>query len=191
MKRIWILPLLAALSCKSTSSKDEVKEGEHVTIAAEDLEPLNNFILETRRLIVADFVAIDCSIQYFEEKMGLTRDFRFVERTRTVAKDGSVVVALKNTSLDQETNIDPALLPRVYFSNGLEVRAYREIRIVFRRKVTRQQPVFISIDARGAGGLAKMWVSGRLEYEQQRIIVNSRLLWDDQFDRYRHHGTVG
>lgn len=193
MNRVALLLLASTCvcACKSTPKDEDAEKVDQVTIAADDLEPLNNFILETRRVIAADFVKIECSIQYFQDKIGFTRDFRFVERTQVAEKDGSMTIVMKNVNSEQDTNIDPALLPRVYFSNGLEVRAYREIRIVFRRKVTKTRPVFLEIDARGGAGLAKMWVSGRLEYEQQRIVVNSQLLYDEKFERYRHGASVG
>jgi len=190
MSRLQLVPLLLlALACKSTREKDE--NLDHVTISGDDLEPLHTFVLETKRLIVADFVRIECSVQYFQERMGFTRDFRYVERTQRAEPDGTVVISLRNVHRDQETNIDPMLLPRVYFGNGLEVRAYREIRVIFRRNVTRQRPVFLEIDARSAGGLARMWVSGRPEMEQQGIKIVTQLLYDAQFDRYRHSASVG
>lgn len=190
MSRFRLLPLLLlALACKSTRENEETVD--QVTISGDDLEPLNTFVLETKRLVVADFVRIECSAQYFQERMGFTRDFRYVERTQRVDPDGTVLIGLKNVLRDQETNIDPMLLPRVYFGNGLEIRAYREIRVVFRRKVTRQRPVFLEIDARSAGNLARMWVSGRPEMEQQGIKVVTQLLYDKQFDRYRHSASIG
>ncbi|MGQ0612304.1 MAG: hypothetical protein ACT4PV_00940 [Planctomycetaceae bacterium] len=186
------LLLLVLVACESAPRKEpEPVPGESITISNDDLEPLHTFMLETRRLIVGDFVRIRLSRQYFQERMGLTRDFRYVEKKSWSEEDGSTVVSLKNIATDQATNIDPDLLPRIYFGSGLEVRAYREIRIIFVNKVTRAVPIFIDMEARAADGNARMWVGGRLEYEQARIVIRTQLTWDEKFERYRHTPGIG
>ncbi len=189
-----LLPLLVllAVACESAPRKEpDPAKGEAITISNDDLEPLNTFMLETRRLVVGDFVRIRLSRQYFQERMGLTRDFRYVEKKSWTEEDGTIVVSLKSIATDQATNIDPDLLPRIYFGSGLEIRAYREIRIIFVNRVTREVPIFIDMEARAADGNARMWVGGRLEYEQPRIVIRTQLTWDEKFERYRHTPGIG
>ena len=186
------LPLLLALACESAPRRDaEPASAEEIRISNDDLEPLQTFLLETRRLLVGDFVRVRCSRQFFQERMGLTRDFRYVERRNWTTEDGVVVVSLKNVEPEQGTNFDPDLLPRITFGNGLELRAFREIRIQFVSRVTREVPIFLDVEARGVSESARMWVGGRLEYEQPRIVIRTQLTWDEKFERYRHTPGIG
>lgn len=193
---LLLLPLVFSVGCETTSEKTEDSESEpisdedEVVIPADDLEPMARFLFETRRVIAAEVVRIEITSQYFEGKMGLTRDLRYVERKRGRLKDGTRVIQLTNKNTEQETNIDPDLLPRVFFGDGLEVRAYKAIRIYLRDSRTKEHPLFFVLDARSGNGYAKMWVTGRLEKEQPRIRIRSELLWDENRERYVHKANI-
>jgi hypothetical protein len=100
------------------------------------------------------------------------------------------VVVLKSVH-GQETNINPDTLPRVYFgSNGLQIRAYREIRIYMKQPKDRDKPLFLRVDARSEVGEATLWVSGRRQMEKPRILIESALLWSEEKERYIHKSAV-
>jgi len=192
MRRLPLLLLSLTLACETT--EDRVNKDDpnaEITIKPDEIEPMANFVLETQRLLVADGVKIECSSQFFEQQMGYTRDPNLVLRTPVeVLPDGSRVVVLKSVH-GQETNIDPDTLPRVYFGNsGLEIRAYKEIRIYLKKARDRKRPLFISIDARSDPGEAKLWVSRRLQQEKPRIVIKSELLWSEEKERYVHKSAV-
>lgn len=181
--KLWLpLFLFTVIGCETTPDGEPIPD-DQIFLSESDLEPLNQFILGTRRLIVADYVRVDMSVHYFEAHLGLTRDFRYVERQRAESKDGARVIILKNKNTDQITNIDPALLPRVTFDEGLEVRAYNELRIYLRRTKTKDKPVFLTVTARSAGD-SKMWVYNRLEVERPRISLNASLNWNEAKEKY-------
>jgi hypothetical protein len=187
---LLLLPL--ALACETTEdrvNKDD-PNGE-VTIKPDEMEPMANFVLETRRLLVAENVKIECSAQFFEQQMGYTRDPAYVERSKVeILPDGSRMVKLKAVH-GQETNIDPDILPRVYFGNsGLEIRAYKEIRIYLKAPKDKDRPLFLSVDARNKYGDAQLYVSGRLQQEKPRIMIKSELLWSEEKERYVHKSAV-
>ena len=188
MRRLALLLLPLALACEST--KDRVNKDDpnsDITIRPDELEPMVNFVLETNRLLVADFVKIQCSAQFFEQQMGYTRDPELVLRTPVeVMPDGTKVVILKSVH-GQETNIDPDTLPRVYFgSSGLQIRAYREIRIYMKQARDRDRPLFLTVQGKSDHQDAKLWVSGRLQIEKPTILVESALLWSKDKEEYVH-----
>ena len=192
MRRLPLLLLSLTLACETTEDRVNKDDPDsEVTIKPDEIEPMANFVLETRRLLVADGVKIECSSQFFEQQMGYTRDPNLVLRTPVeVLPDGSRVVVLKSVH-GQETNIDPDTLPRVYFgTSGLEIRAYKEIRIYLKKPRDRDRPLFISIDGRSDPGEAKLWVSGRLQQEKPRIVIKSELLWSEERERYVHKSAV-
>ena len=85
MKSCLTLLLLVALpGCKTTepaTEKDaepQLDPKDFVQVSADDMLPLRRFVLETKRLIVAEMIRVDMSEQFFQEKMGVTRDVRFV-----------------------------------------------------------------------------------------------------------------
>lgn len=191
MRRFALL-LSLVLACETTEdrvNKDD-PSGE-ITIKPDEMEPMANFVLETQRLLFADAVRIECSSQFFEQQMGYTRDPDLVLRTPVqVLPDGSRVVVLKSIH-GQETNVDPDRLPRVYFgSSGLEIRAYREIHICLKKPKDRDRPLFLTVDARSNPGEAMLWVSGRLQQEKPRIVIESALLWSKEKERYVHKSAV-
>ncbi len=114
--RLHVFACLAFVACESTPDKDDpLGDGEQVTISADELVPVSRFFLETNRLLAAEFIRVELTPQFFEEKMGFTRDPRFVERKQWRDKDGNRIIQIRNINRAQKTNIDPKLLPRVYF----------------------------------------------------------------------------
>ena len=186
----FVVAALACGSCKTTDPTARAGDDEDaIHVPDDDLTPMRRFVLDTRRLIVADLILINMSSQYFEAKMGLTRTYNYVDKKERKSKDGARVIILKNIS-DQATNIDPDLLPRVTFGQGLECRAYNELRIYLRRSVDKDNPLYIRIKAYTPDGDSKMWVTGRLEYEQPEINLRSELVWNDVRDRYVHSASL-
>jgi hypothetical protein len=192
MRNCLILLLIPFfVGCETTSKKDEpIPEDEAITIPAEDLEPIATFVFDTRRVIAADYIRIELTSQFFESKMGTTRDLRYVERKSAVMKDGTRVILLRNRNKDQLTNIDADLLPRVYFDQGLELRAYSDIIIKLKSARTKNNPLYIDVRARSTGGDTKMWVGGRLEKQQPDLHIRSQLLWNDDRERYVHKPII-
>lgn len=192
MRRLPLLLLSLILACETT--EDRVNKDDpagEVTIKPDEIEPMANFVLETRRLLVAENVKIECSSQFFEQQMGYTRDPAYVQRSKVeIQADGSRLVRLQAVH-GQETNVDPDILPRVYFGNsGLEIRAYKEIHIYLRPPKDRDRPLFLSVDARNKYGDAQLYVSGRLQQEKPRIVIKSELLWSEEKERYIHKSAV-
>ena len=194
MHRLAILFPLILLACDPINQRldEDDPEGE-VTIKADELEPMINFILGTRRIVAAEFVRLELSRQFFEEQMGFTRDPEYVSRSPVqIQKDGSRLIVLKNVNTEQQTNLDPDKLPRVYFgSHGLEVRAFREIRIYLRNPKRKERPLFLNLTAKNFEGDAKMWVSGRLQHKKRVITLNSALIWSEQKEEYVHRQSIG
>ncbi|MFI5404086.1 MAG: hypothetical protein ACHQ1G_14190 [Planctomycetota bacterium] len=192
MRRLALFFVCLTLACETTQDRVNKDDPEaDITIKPDEIEPMANFVLETQRLLVADFVKIQCSSQFFEQQMGYTRDPELVLRTPVeILPDGSRVVTLKSIH-GQETNINPDTLPRVYFgSNGLQIRAYREIRIYMKQPKDREKPLFLRVDARSEVGEVKLWVSGRLQQEKPRILIESALFWSEEKERYIHKSAV-
>jgi hypothetical protein len=192
--RFFLLSLLFlwATACETTPDPDDpLEEGEEVTIPADDLEPMTRFVLSNRRLMVAEYVRIEVTPQFFEQRMGFTRDPRYVERTSWRDDEGRRIVQIKNANSVQKTNIDPDMLPRVYFGNGLELRAYKVIRIIFVNPKNRQRPLYIHVEGKNATGDAKVWVSGRLQHKGPTVKIQSELLWSEKRERYVMKSHVG
>jgi hypothetical protein len=199
MKRL--IPLLLLLACTSTPEKPEGEKPEtpsgtagpkpdEITIPPDDLEPMNEFIFNTRRIVAAEFIRVETTAQYFEEKIAFTRDFRFVKRESSVLADGTRVVRLINENTDQLTNIDPELLPRVFFGQGLELRAFREIRLHLKPSRSRERPLYVEVQCRSSADNVRLWVNGRLEKEQPKLIIFSELLWSEDRERYIHRAAA-
>jgi hypothetical protein len=192
MRRTWLPVLFLVSACETTpEAADEPGsvEAAEITIPADDLEPMNRFLLETRRLLFADFVRVEVTPQYFEERMGFTRDVRFVSRKQWT--EGTTrIIEFRNDS-PQETNVDPDLLPRIKFGDGLEVRAFRVLRVYLRPPEGKERPLALRIEAKGEPGDAKLWTGGRLEHEQPKITIRSELIWSEERQRYSHRASVG
>lgn len=194
MRRPWLpLPLLILVSaCKTTPTESDEPgsvEAAEVTIPADDLEPMNRFLLETKRILFADFVRVEMTPQYFEERMGFTRDVRYVSRKQWT-EGATRVIELRNES-PQETNIDPDLLPRINFGEGLEIRAHRMIRVYLRPPEGKERPLYIKIEARSDPGNATLWTGGREEHAQPKVTIRSELIWSEPRQRYSHRASVG
>lgn len=191
----FLFPLLfvAAGACETVPDPDDpLEEGESVTISADELRPVASFVLETNRLLVAEFIRVEMTPQFFEEKMGFTRDPRYVDRRQWRDKQGNRIIELRNANREQKTNIDPSLLPRVYFGgSGLELRAYDTIRIVMTNPKTRGRPLFICIKAKNSLGDAKLWVSGRLQQERPSLSIRLDLIWSEDKERYISKSHIG
>ena len=193
MKRICLILLLIPLivGCETTSKKDEpIPEDESITIPAEDLEPIATFVFDTRRVIAAEFIRLELTSQFFESKMGTTRDLRYVERKTHVKDDGTRVILLRNRNTEQATNMDSDLLPRVYFDQGLELRAYGYIIIYLKSARTKNNPLYLDVLARTPGGDTMMWVGGRQEKQQPELHIRSQLLWNEDRERYVHKPII-
>ena len=190
--RLLLIPILLS-ACETTPKIDDpIAEGDEVHIPADDIEPLATFFLQTRRILVAEFVRVEMTPQFFEDKMGTTRDPRFVERKQWRDKDGNRIIEIRNVNTAQRTNIDPDLLPRLYFGTGFETRAYNTIRIILKNPKSRERPLYCHIVAKSAGvNDAKLWVGGRLQQQRPTITLHSELLWDEGFEHYRHRSHIG
>jgi len=194
MRPIILCPLLLLLACETTPKRPAPTEpGEAVTISADELEPVRRFALETRRVLAAEFVRIEASQQFFEQQMGYTRDPRYVARSPVrILRDGTRVIVLKRIEGAQVTNIDPDLLPRVYFGgSGLEIRAFREIRIYLSRAKSKERPLFLRVEAKSVRGPSRLWVGGRLQEEKPDIRIRSVLIWSPDKERYVHRSSIG
>ena len=191
MKPALLLALVLAGCSAGHGIHKPIKEGEEVTISADELEPIGTFFLETRRVLAAEFIRIEMTPQFFEEKMGFTRDMRYVERRNHTLKDGTRVIELINANTGQVTNIDPDLLPRIYFGTGFEARAYNRMVIFLRSPKSRERPLFIEVKGKNSSGDAQLWVSGRLQHERPTLTIRSELLWSEDKERYKHRSSIG
>jgi len=199
MSRIALLPLLAlllplAVACETTKSSTRAEQNENgeVTVTPDELEPVRTFLLETRRVLMADFVRIRCTPQYFEQQMGMVRDQQSVARSMARLEDGTRVITLSNKLLGQRTNFDKNRLPRVYFGqSGLEIIATRQIRVYFVRPDSTDRPLFIDITGKSGGADAQLWSSGRLQIQKPTIHIRSALIWSEAFSTYKHKSSVG
>jgi hypothetical protein len=194
MHRLSILLPLLLVACSSVDQRiDKDNPDAEVTIKPDELEPMANFILGTRRIVAAEFVRLELSRQFFEEQMGFTRDPECVSRSPVkILKDGSRLIVLKRTNTEQQANLNPDKLPRVYFgSNGLEIRAFREIRIYLRNPKKKERPLFLNLAAKNSVGDARMWVSGRLQHEKPVITLSSALIWSEEREKYVHRQSIG
>jgi hypothetical protein len=194
-----LLPLLL-LGCKSTKALDarQPSADEEVHITADELEPIGRFVLQTRRVLVAEFVLIEMSQQFFAAQMGFTRDQQAVVRKTTRLEKpvgrfpaGTTRIELTNVS-DQGLNINPDFLPRVYFgSSGLEVRAYRKLVIYLVPAKDKKRPLFVDVLGKMSTGNARLWTGGRLTDEKPEIHVRAELLWSEDKEEYKHVASVG
>ena len=214
-RALFLLALLV-LGCQSTPKRKEptdsldkdnaqaeaAADDETVTIRPDELEPVRRFLLETRRVVAAEFVRVDMTQQFFESQLGYTRDLRYVSRKMWRLKDGSRVIELKNSLIDQfrrdperkedPSNFDPDLLPRVYFgSAGLEVRAFHTLRIYIRNSVNKDRPIFLDIRAKNSTGDVVMWVTGRKQHEKPSLHLRSELIYSDDKEEYLHRSSIG
>ncbi len=193
-----LLPLLL-LGCASTNALDARQPsapGEEVHITADELEPMAMFVLETKRLLVAEFIRVEVSQQFFEGQMGLTRDLRAVSR-KEVRYDrpvgtfpaGTRRIELTNIG-EQSANINPDYLPRAYFGSGLEVRAYRKLVIYLVPVRDKERPLFIDVKGKMSSGDARLWTGGRLTNEKPEIQIHAELVWHTEKEEYKHVAAV-
>ena len=189
-----LVPMLALLlaGCETTpeEGEDGLVDGETVHIPAGDIEPVAEFVQRTKRLLIGEYVLVELSAQFYEGQLGMSRDQQYVKRTNKTHDDGTIEITLKRIETDQQTNFDPDRLPRIYFGKGLEARAYNEIRIKIKRRVVKERPIFLKIQAVGPDKDSKLWVAGRLQTEKPKITVESSLLWSEQFEHYKHKSAI-
>lgn len=193
MRALRVLLFAAALcGCESTPKAPEAGPDGDITISNDELAPMRRFVLETRRVIAAQFIRVEATRQFFEQAMGFTRDPVYVRREGpTLMEDGTRLIILRN-DLEQEENLDPDLLPRVYFGmNGLELRAYKEIRIYLVEPKDRERPIHLTVQARNAVGDVKMWVTGRLQHAKPSLTIVSQLIWSPEKKEYKHRSSIG
>jgi len=190
----WILMGALLLGACETTPKDEdndgLVDGTAIHIPASDMEPVAEFIHRTRRLLVGEYIRVEMSAQFYEGQLGLSRDLEYVTRTDSKLDDGSLVVSLKRIDTGQETNLDPDRLPRLYFGNGLEARAYNELRVVIRRRVDKNRPIYLKLQAVTTNGDSTLHVAGREQDKKPRITIESSLLWSDKFEHYKHRSAI-
>ncbi len=196
--RTAMVPLIAlamaAAGCKTTESKTRVaKSGsDNVTIKGSELEPIRTFLMDTRRVLVADYVRVRCTPQFFKQQMGMVRDQEFVTREVKIRKDGQRTITLTSRFIGQKTNFDKNRLPRVYFGqSGLELIATRSIRIYFVASKDTDRPLFIDVLGKSDGTDAQLWTSGRLQIQKPSIHMRSELIWSEDFATYKHKSSVG
>lgn len=195
-----LLPLIL-LGCKSTTALDKRQAsapGDEVHITADELEPIGRFVTETRRVLVAEFVRLEISQQFFYQRMGITRDQQSVVR-KTIRLDkqvgrypaGTTRIELTNVS-DQGANLNPAYLPMVTFGpSGLEIRAIRTLLIYVVPVMEKKRPLFIDVTAKMSSGNARLWTGGRLTDEKPEIEIRSELIWSEEMEEYKHVASVG
>ena len=215
--RAYFLLALLAFGCQTTPERKEpvdsldrekpaeqaqaAADDETVTIRPDELEPVRRFILETRRVIAAEFVRVDMTQQFFESQLGYTRDLRYVKRKMWRLKDGTRVIELTNSLIDEfrkdperkePSNFDPDLLPRVYFgSSGLEIRAFHTMRIYLRNSNNKDRPIFLDVRAKNSTGDVVMWVTGRKQHEKPTLHLRSELIYSESKEEYLHRSTIG
>ena len=70
MRRLSLLLLPLAFACETIDDRvNKDDPNAEITIKPDELEPMANFVLETNRVLVAEFVKIQCSAQFFEQQM--------------------------------------------------------------------------------------------------------------------------
>ena len=192
LTRIALFAALFLTACESTPEKDEdgKVDGSMVHISPGDLEPAGEFIHRTKRMLVAEFVRVELSAQFYEGHLGVARDIEYVKRTNETLEDGTIVVKLKRIDTGQKTNFDPDRLPRIYFGKGLEARAYNELHVYLRRRVDEKRPVHLKMVGVTSNGDSTLWVAGRNQMEKPKIIIESSLLWHETFERYKHRSAI-
>jgi hypothetical protein len=190
---IYLGLILACLlgGCESTpEGQDGLIDGETIHIPPSDMEPAAEFINRTKRVMVAEFIRVDMSAQLYESQLGMSRDVESITRTDATLEDGTVVVSLKRVDDGQRTNLDPDRLPRLYFGTGLEARAYNELRIYIRRRVEKDRPIFLKITGVSKSDDTRLWVSGRLEKQKPRLVLESSMIWSETFEHYKHKSAI-
>jgi len=193
MRALAVLLFAAALcGCESTPKAPDPGPDGEITISNDELTPMRRFVMETRRVVAAQFIRIEATKQFFEQSMGFTRDPVYVRREGpTLQEDGTKVIILRN-DLEQTENVDPDLLPRVYFGpSGLELRAFKEIRIYLVEPKNRERPIYLTVQAKNAVGDVRMWVTGRLQHEKPSLTITSQLIWSPDRKEYVHRSSIG
>ncbi|MFQ5843708.1 MAG: hypothetical protein ACE5JG_01840, partial [Planctomycetota bacterium] len=162
-----------------------------VVVSQKDLDPLEEFVIRQRKILVGDLIRVDMSSQYFEERMAMVRDLRYVARSTTTTDDGARVFILRNLNRGQTTNRNRNLLPQIKFGGGLEVVAFQELRIYVRSAVDVRRPIFLRIQAFSPDNGVRLWSSGQLRFQdRKRLTLVGELQWDERSERYRFRATV-
>ncbi|MHC4955695.1 MAG: hypothetical protein ACYTGZ_17730 [Planctomycetota bacterium] len=192
LTRFAILAALFMGACESTPEKDDEGkiDGSMVNISPSDLEPAGEFIHRTKRMLVAEFVRVELTAQFYEGHLGIARDIEYVKRSNETLPDGTIVVKLKRIETGQKTNFDPDRLPRIYFGKGLEARAYNELHVYMRRRVDEKRPVHLSMVGVTSDGDSKLWVAGREQMVKPKISIESSLIWSESFEHYKHRSAI-
>ena len=193
--RRWAYLLIFLVACKTTPDgppQDPDNPDAMITVSAKELEPIEEFVFKQAKVLAAPMIRVEMSTQYFEERVAILRDFRYVEKRESMLPDGTRTLVLTNINEGQKTNIDPNLLPQISFGKGLQIRAYERLVLFVRPSHDRKRPIYLHVQAVGNNADVQMWSGGKLRFEgHRRLTLQAELVWDDDWERYRFRGNVG
>ena len=192
--RRWACLLIFLVACKTTPEVpgDPENPDAMITVSAKELEPIEEFVFKQNKVLAAPMIRVEMSTQYFEERVAVLRDFRYVSKQESVQPDGTRVLVLTNINEGQKTNIDPDLLPQISFGKGLQIRAYERLVLFVRPSRDKKRPIYLHVQAVGQNADVQMWSGGRLRFDgHRRLTLQAELIWDDGWERYRFRGNVG
>ena len=192
--RRWAYLLIFLVACKGTPQGPEDPDNPDamITVSAKELEPIEEFVFKQRKLLAAPMIRVEMSTQYFEERVAVLRDFRYVEKRESMQPDGTRTLVLTNINEGQKTNIDPSLLPQISFGQGLQIRAYERLVLFVRPSRNKNRPIYLHVQAVGHNADVQMWSGGKLRFDgHRRLSLQAELIWDEEWDRYRFRGNVG
>ena len=192
--RRWAYLLIFLAACKGTPQGPEDPDNPDamITVSAKELEPIEEFVFKQRKVLAAPLIRVEMSTQYFEERVAVLRDFRYVEKRESMLPDGTRTLVLTNINEGQKTNIDPSLLPQISFGQGLQIRAYERLVLFVRPSRDKNRPIYLHVQAVGHNADVQMWSGGKLRFDgHRRLSLQAELIWDEDWDRYRFRGNVG
>ena len=193
--RRWAYLLIFLVACKTTPDgppQDPDNPDAMITVSAKELEPIEEFVFKQAKVLVAPMIRVEMSTQYFEERVAVLRDFRYVEKRESMLPDGTRTLVLTNINEGQKTNIDPSLLPQISFGQGLQIRAYERLVLFVRPSRDKNRPIYLHVQAVGHNADVQMWSGGKLRFDgHRRLSLQAELIWDEDWDRYRFRGNVG
>jgi len=191
--RRWAYLLIFLVACNTTQGPGDPDNPDAlITVSAKELEPLESFIFKQPKMLAAPMIRVEMSTQYFEERVAILRDFRYVEKRESFLPDGTRTLVLTNINHAQKTNIDPNLLPQVSFGRGLQIRAFEQLVLFVRPSHDKKRPIYILVQAVGPNADVRMWSGGKLRFDgRRRLSLQAELVWDEDWGRYRFRSNVG